>query len=280
MSSNLKPEVYDFKDGTRWLGAWLAWWQSGAKSPKQRSLGALANRCGVGKSTLSQVFAESRKPSREALLKYNKVLELDLDRIEYLCLLFDRDRAKTHGERLEFVAAIERRRREHEADTRPPISAGYISLWENLAIREVARVTPVPDDPDRLIQLLPPYLELDRDVVAHSLAWLREQGLLVRDTDGMLHAEREAFETGPTVDGARAIHRRALEQAERAIAAIPYDRRGLGLATVAIRSSELPALFEEWWAFQERVRDLADSTGTPDSVFQLTVQLLPILLPP
>lgn len=269
------PEVYDYTDGFVWLNAWFDWWREQRRRNTQLQF---AEQAGVTRSNVTNVLQRARVPSQETLGKYNTVIHLDPERFAYLCLLFEKERVIDHQLRTELVGEIQRRQRDNVDRTRPAVDRALLDSWENVVLREAARGHGIPPDPAEVAALFRTPVEVE--AVAAALDWLRERGMLVAGPGGRLVADRAAIRAGAAAPGVRGTHRRALAVAERAIETVPLAERELRILMAGLRAADVPLVIAEARTFISRVADIADHSGPPDVVYQISLQLVPVLTPP
>jgi uncharacterized protein (TIGR02147 family) len=264
------PEVYDHLAVVPYLTAWFAWWQSQRSSHTHR---AFAGRAQVGPGTLENVLAGRRRPSGATLQSFNRVLGLDDERLRYLQLLGELTAAVSVEERLEILARVVGHPGARAARRCVGDDVRYLGRWTNVAVRELARLGPIPRDPSALRGMLA--FDVAEELIHASVEDLLDLGMLEIRGDTFVARDR-AVETEVTSAGSSAFHVEMLDLARRSVGQMPPERRFLGSLTLTIPQARLPELQAEIWTFLRKMRDLSEASGPADTVAQLHVQLFPL----
>jgi uncharacterized protein (TIGR02147 family) len=269
--SPVRPELYDHHALVPYLTEWFEWWHAARPAHTHR---AFALKARVGGGTLENVLAGRRRPSAATLAAFNRVIGLDPERLAYLQLLGELAAATSIEARLEVLARLTAHPGAVAARQCVGDDVLYLRRWVNVAIRELAVLGPVPDDPVALRGMLA--FEVSVDTIQSAVTDLVDLGFVERTAD-MLVARERAVETPITAAGSAAFHGEMLSLARRSLDEMRGDRRFLGALTLTVPADRIPELHAEIWSFLRRVRDLSDgATAAPDTVTQLQVQLFPL----
>lgn len=149
----------------------------------------------------------------------------------------------------------------------PEDAADLIGLWYVPVLMELAGRDDFVRDPVALAAVIWP--RVDAAEIAAALDRMEELGFF----DGGNVATDRILD-GRLAEAARAYHVAQLEHARDALESIPHDERYLASLTVAIRSSDLPALLASLHRFHIEVVD-PHRAAAGDLVVQLSVQLFP-----
>lgn len=155
----------------------------------------------------------------------------------------------------------------------PSEKFAIIRDWYHLAILELVEIKGFKADPIWIGSRL----DLPVELVREAIARLVECGLLLVDEEKWRQTHRDLeLPSGPPSRQVREHHRQLLTKAGVALEEVSVDEREFSSQTFAVDRAlvgELKTLIRD---FQRQVAKLA-SSGTPDEVYALTIQLFPLL---
>lgn len=265
------PSVIEALDGFDWIMSWWQWWRELRRSHTQKRF---AEDAGVAAGALPMVLARRYTPTPGKLQAFNRVFKLDSASLACLQALFEVHRAKDADARTAALARHQALQRAWQEATRPVLDPAFLREWENVILREAARRSPLPASAEAVLRRFrfPPPIASVRAALERLVA----SGLLVAHPEGGWTADRNAVDTGPVAEGVRELYRRAFADAAESLDRVPHLERKLGLSTLSFRAEDLPEIHARLWAFLEGLRDLADSTSAPDTVYLVGVQVVPL----
>jgi uncharacterized protein (TIGR02147 family) len=158
--------------------------------------------------------------------------------------------------------------------------ASYWDSWVNVAVRSLVSCGSFTDEWERIGSLLRPHVSGAK--VREAVATLAELGFVEKDSDGFWRV-REPFlrdGKGPQVRALRHFHRQSLLLAVDAIENIPVDRRDISSVTVSIPESGYAEISEMVRDFRSRLLTAVSRMQVPDRVYQVSIQAIPLALPP
>lgn len=238
----------------------------------------MAQRLSMDPSLLSKILASERHLSHSRIQPVCDLLKLPPDQSEYFRLLVHYGKSKGHREAQACFARMAELRRVSPSPL-DDVQVAYWESWINVAVRSLLKCGEFRDEWERMGARLRPRQSPRkvREAVALleriGLAWKDEQGVW-RSRDGFLRDGSPA--QAPMV---RHFHRQSLLLALDSIEAIPSSRRDLSSVVVSIPVSEYPRIAEMARDFRSRVLSAVAGMSDPDSVHQISVQILPLALP-
>jgi len=238
----------------------------------------MAQRLAMDPSLLSKILASERHLAHSRVQPVCDILKLPPDQAEYFRLLVHYGKAKGHREAQACFTKMAELRRVSPAPL-DDVQVAYWESWIHVALRSLLKCGEFRDEWERMGALLRPRQTARR--TREATAVLERIGLAWKDSDGIWRA-RDGFLRDGSVAQApmvRHYHRQSLLLSMEAIEAIPKDQRDLSCLTVSIPIDEYPRIVEMVRDFRSRVLSVVSEMRDPDSVYQLSLQLVPLALP-
>jgi uncharacterized protein (TIGR02147 family) len=158
--------------------------------------------------------------------------------------------------------------------------ASYWDSWVNVAVRALVSCGNFQDEWDRIGDLLHPKVASAK--VKEAVATLAGLGFLEKRDDGFWHV-REPFlrdGKGSQTRALRHFHRQSLLLAVEAIESVPVEMRDLSSVTVSIPEKGYLEISEMIRDFRSRLLTAVSRMQGPDRVYQVSIQAIPLALPP
>jgi uncharacterized protein (TIGR02147 family) len=263
-------EVYAYQELRPLLRDWFELWQGEQKRNNHRTL---AEQTGLGDGTFDNIRLGRRAPAADTLRKLNRVMDLDEPRMDYLLRLAALGRARGTQAQRRALAAVLSHPGATEWVRSIPLDLRYLERWCNVALRELARLDPLPAAPADVRALL--CVPVSEESVERSLDTLCELALLRRRPDGRYEAVPGVVESGPTVEGARALHTEMMTAASLALEAVPHRERFFGSLTLALPPEAWPEVANALWTTLKDLRDRYERTDQAERVIQVSIHAFP-----
>lgn len=271
------PNIYEYIDYRAFLGDYYV----AAKSNNSAfSYRYFARKAGYSSPNfLKLVIDGKRNLSPDSIDRFSIALRLNRSEKRFFADLVAFDQAETPRDRnraFERVAASRRFRSARRLDNG---FFEYLSNWYYPVIREMTARADFEEDPAWIAaELYPPIKPAE---AARALELLLELGLVVRDEDGVLTRGEPSLTTGHEVRSLAIgnYHRQMLERAADSIEIVKRERRDISATTVCISMELVPELKQRIHGFREVINDLCDRDPSPDTVYQLNIQLFPLTDP-
>ena len=154
----------------------------------------------------------------------------------------------------------------------------FFSEWYHSALFEAIEIKGFKPDPKWIEEHLK--VKVSRDKISASLQLLENLGLTKFDekTERYNRTRNRITTADEVTDFAIATyHQRMIDLGKESIFQVDEGERDIGSVTIAIPSHLLPKLKKEMNEFQEKVLALAEQSRDPKSVYQLNLQLFPLI---
>lgn len=282
-ASNAAPptSVFSHLDFREYLKAWL---EARQASTPGYTLSRFARKAGCSYSHVRNVFSGDRKLLPPQLDGFIHALRLNSDEAEFFTILVRYQQSPSLLERAQLLQIISGMPKVRNARPLEGEAFEYLSRLSYGALYELAFSPDFREDPDWIGRMLgiPP------DEAGVALVDLKRVGLLLPQADG--GPARPGFavlKTPPDVHGAAMLmlHDRGLEAAERALSA-PNDQQHFFNIVAPIPGTMVEKMRESVSTIQARTTALLaelqhleatnPSDGTPQTVFAVQVQLVPV----
>lgn len=268
------PLIYRFNSFHEFLAAYFAV----EKTRNARfSYRWLAKKLGFRSHThLLRIVQGTDVPSPDVLAKLAELCGLSTEDLAFAKALLALQNAASPDERDFCSQKLSELRRDSPATLIAQEAFEMVAQWHHVAIFEMICLPGFTDDPawiaGRLGRAVTP------EQVADSLMRFERLGLTMRTKNGKITRTSDAFTTAHNIPSAaiRSFHRQLLERALAAIDGEPVSRRSLFGHTMPIDSGRMAEAQQLILEFRQRFHAVMSKTGSPDSIYHLAVQLLPL----
>jgi uncharacterized protein (TIGR02147 family) len=264
--------VYDFKDYREFLREFVS--RQKQENPQwtiagwARELGLLAT------TSLTKILNGQREPGEKICRKLVEYFRFDHDQIRYFDMLVrlnkcDDDHLKeVFQEKLMKLTPVPGKLFLDETRLE------MISDWTHLAIRQLASVSPLPNDPEWIARQL--VFEAPAAQVRRALDNLVVLGLLELK-DGFFRMSQSWITTQEDIPSKalRSHHSQMIENAKKSIEMVPVEKRQICGSTMAIPLNKMESAKSLIRQFASDMAKLMDSPSC-DQVYQLNVQFFPL----
>lgn len=275
--------VYEHEQFAGSLRAYLFYQQTNEANEAAWTIGAWARRLKLSRaSTLSNILAGRKVPSRELGLQIIQSMHLDPASSEYLVLLLE---AELNDDCVESVQ-LGIRRRLHILKMlakRFPLSledSEAVSRHAVLSIRELALLPDFKPESEWIRSRL--RLDVSHEESERAILTLVRAGLLVEKENGKFELSRGYYETPADTPSEliRRFHFESLDYAKTCLDSVPVEDRYVISNFLTIKKSDLPRLKESVEEFRKEINSVYDRTDlSGEEVYQFNLQLLPLTHP-
>lgn len=243
------------------------------------SLRWMAHKLAMDPSLLSKILAQERHLSHSRVQPVCDLLGLDGTEAEYFRLCVHYAKAKGHREAQACFARMAELRRISPVPL-DDVQVAYWESWIHVAVRSLLSCGRFRDEWERLGAMLRPRQSARR--AREAVLLLERVGLAFRDEDGIWQVRDAFLRDGSPAQApmVRHFHRQSLLLSLEAIESIPKELRDLSSLTVSIPPEGYPRIVEMIREFRSRVLAAVSGMDAPDRVYQLSLQLVPLGLPP
>lgn len=241
------------------------------------SYGMWANRLGLkATSSLTKIINGEREPGTEITSKMISFFNFDSIEEQYFNDLIRLSKIKDDP-RLKMML-MERMGREHP-DARLFVmddrSVEIISNWFGLTIREMVKLNDFVEDYEWIKKRL--MFDVSVEDIAKTMTDLLHQGLIKRNKQGKLVVSEGLLHTTNDVasEGIKRYHEQMLDNAKKALRAVPVHKREYNAETFVIDEANIPEAKEFIREFKAKfVRTFEEKEG--NQTYQLQVQFFPL----
>ncbi|MCB9495832.1 MAG: TIGR02147 family protein [Fibrobacteria bacterium] len=239
------------------------------------SLRWMAQRLVMDASLLSKILAQERHLSHSRVQPVCDLLGLEGAEAEYFRLCVHYAKAKGHREAQSCFVRMAELRRVSPVPL-DDVQVAYWESWIHVALRSLLSCGSFTDEWERLGSMLRPRQSARK--VREAVALLERIGLAFRDADGIWQVRDAFLRDGSPAQApmVRHFHRQSLLLSLEAIESLPKELRDLSSLTVSIPPEGYPRLVEMIREFRSRVLASVAGMESPDRVYQLSLQLVPL----
>jgi len=242
------------------------------------SLRWAAQRLAMDPSLFSKILAQERHLSHSRVQPVCDLLGLEGAEAEYFRLCVHYAKSKGHREAQACFVRMAELRRVSPVPL-DDIQVAYWESWIHVALRSLLSCGRFGDDWERLGGMLRPRQSARK--VREAVLLLERIGLAAKDDDGIWQVRDAFLRDGSSAQApmVRHFHRQSLLLSLEAIESLPKECRDLSSLTVSIPPEGYPRLVEMIREFRSRVLATVAGMDSPDRVYQLSLQLVPLGLP-
>lgn len=156
----------------------------------------------------------------------------------------------------------------------------YYDKWYVSAIREGICQHDYHDDWDLVAKSVHP--EISPDDAQKAVAWLCTHGLITKKKNGTYEQTHKAITTRSEVKSMviRNFNRTMIRLAERSLDGFPVEERHASGITVGLTKEAYAMIESEIEGFRDRVVKIVDSLDQSNSVYQVNIQMFPLMKSP
>lgn len=270
------PSVYSHSDYRTYLREWFQ---------AQKALRPVVSYRWIGQklfadpSLLAKIIAGERHLSSERIQPLVDLLGLVGLEAEYFRVLVQYGKAKTAKDAQMCFSRLAELRRVAPV----PLEDSQTEFWDSwihVAIRALVSCGSFSDEFELMGDRLHP--RISGSQVRKAMGTLAQLGFIERDSRG-IWTVREPFLRDGSPQQARALrhfHRQTLLLAAESVEGMPRGLRDLSSVTVSIPEEGYGEICEMVRDFRSRVLTAVSRMRSPDRVYQLGIQLVPLALPP
>ena len=270
------PSVYDYYDYRAFL---RDCYEERKKQDTYFSYRFMGNKAGLDAGYLVRVLQGLDHLPDRCIAKLSALFKLDREETAFLRALIAYNKARTQSRiretfaRLLQLRSVSRRSLEsHQYE--------YYNKWYYSAVRALIGLYDFDgSDYGQLARRLDPEISIDESREAVEL--LEKIGLIRRHEDGMYRVTDTMITTGEQwrSHAVRAYQKETFNLAVRSLEKQPPDKRDLSTVTFTVAEKDLDELRERIAEFRTSLLSMARQSDTPDTVYQLNVQLFPLNKP-
>lgn len=229
---------------------------------------------------LKMVFDGKRNLSNKSIEKFIKGLNLKENAAVYFRNLVRFNQAKTALEKQEHYRVLRSMAKMVPQYLIEDEHFDYFDKWYYSAIREGVTHYKYNDDWELVAAGVHPPITAQE--ACDAVGWLVEHGLLRKLKNGKYEQVQKAITTRSEVKSmaVRNFNRKMMQLAEQSLDAMPVKERYATGVTVGITREAYDVMVAEVEAFRDRIVKIVDSLEDGDRVYQVNVQLFPLMYSP
>jgi uncharacterized protein (TIGR02147 family) len=156
----------------------------------------------------------------------------------------------------------------------------YYDKWYYSALREGVCQYDYKDDWEAVARCVHP--EISPEDAQKAVAWLLSRGLIKKLNNGRYEQTHKAITTRSEVTSlvVRNFNRTMIRLAERSLDGFPVHERYASGITVGLTGEAYDMIVAEMEGFRDRVVKIVDSLEASDGVYQLNMQMFPLMRSP
>lgn len=199
--------------------------------------------------------------------------------LQYFLLMVDYNDSKDSSKKKKAFDAMIAFASSHNVRTMDGNAFAYFDSWKNPVLRELAVAMPNANFSEMAERCYPEITPLE---VAETIAFLKDNNLLVQDKEGHYHCIDRAITTGNMQSVPEPVHSMQLQMSELAIDALkklPVAERNFSGVTMGITAKAYEKILAEMAKFRRRVLAIATEDEETEQVYRLNLQLFPLTKP-
>ena len=269
------PDLFQHTDYRAFLREWFL---EAKESSPALSYRFMATRLDIDPGFLVHIFHGQKHFSEKHLMAMIRVLKLDKRQGEYFTRLVSFGKAKGEQEIARRFAELMELR---ESKVRQVESSHYryYQHWYLPAIRCLVAARTIEGDGTAVARMLRPAITPKE--AREAMVVLEKLRMIRKTSDGTWEALDTHVSTGDVWTGLaiRNFQKQTLELASQALESTPKEEREISTMTLAIARDEMITVQEMVREFRSKLARWAVSTPNADTVFQLNIQLFPVVEP-
>jgi uncharacterized protein (TIGR02147 family) len=270
--------VFEYIDYRRFL---KDFYDDAKKTRKYFSYRFFALRAGVNAPILLKMVIDGKRNlSTKTIDKFIKGVGLKEKEAVFFRNLVHFNQAKSSLEKQEYYRVLKSMSDQVSQHVMEDDHFDYYDKWYVSAIREGICQHDYNDNWDLVAKSVHP--EISPDDAQKAVAWLCAHDLLKKQKNGRYEQTHTAITTRSEVKSmvVRNFNRVMIRLAERSLDDVPVQERYASGITVGCTKEAYDMVVAEMEGFRDRVVKIVDSLDTSDSVYQLNMQLFPLMRSP
>jgi uncharacterized protein (TIGR02147 family) len=251
------------------------------KTRKYFSYRFFALRAGVNAPILLKMVIDGKRNlSRKTIDKFIKGVGLKEKEAVFFRNLVHFNQAKSSLEKQEYYRVLKSMSDQVPQHLMEDDHFDYYDKWYLSALREGICQHDYSDNWDLVAKSVHP--EISPDDAQKAVAWLLAHDLLKKQKNGRYEQTHKAITTRSEVKSmvVRNFNRVMIRLAERSLDEVPVQERYASGITVGLTKEAYDMIMAEMEGFRDRVIKIVDSLDASDSVYQLNMQMFPLMRSP
>jgi uncharacterized protein (TIGR02147 family) len=237
-----------------------------------------ADDLGFSKTNVLHLIIKGKRPlSAKAAEKIAAVLELKASDRKYFLDLVNYQNSDDSVEREQiFQEMVELKAKKLKTAETLVDQLEFFTEWYHSAIYELSFTHMFDHDPKTLAGLLQPKIRPEQ--ARKSLELLIRMGLLKAEAGGYLKPQHSRITTGDEIASLAITryHQKMIDLGKESLTNIPADLRDVSSISISIPEHMIPQLKQELSAFRKKILAMAAAGESPNSVYQMNIQLFPL----
>ncbi len=227
---------------------------------------------------LKMVMDGKRNLSRKSINQFIKGIGLKEKEAVFFRNLVLFNQAKSAIEKYEFYSLLQSLQKLVPQHLMEEDHFEYFDKWYYSVIREGICQHHYKDDWEKIASCVIP--KITPTQARQAVEWLLKNGFIRKTKDGGYEQVQKAITTKSEVNSliVRNFNRKMIKLAESSLDAIDVKNRYATGITVGLTRESYDIIIAEIEAFRNRIVQIADSLERPDSVFQVNMQLFPLMV--
>jgi uncharacterized protein (TIGR02147 family) len=270
--------VFEYIDYRRFL---KDFYDDAKKTRKYFSYRFFALRAGVNAPILLKMVIDGKRNlSSKTIDKFIKGVGLKEKEAVFFRNLVRFNQAKSSLEKQEYYRVLKSMSDQVPQHLMEDDHFDYYDKWYVSAIREGICQHDYHDNWDMVAKSV--YPEISPDDAQKAVAWLCAHGLLNKKKNGRCEQTHKAITTRSEVKSmvVRNFNRVMIRLAERSLDDFPVEERYASGITVGLTKEAYAMIESEIEGFRDRVVKIVDSLDQSDSVYQVNIQMFPLMKSP
>jgi uncharacterized protein (TIGR02147 family) len=276
--NEIMKSVFEYIDYRRYLKDFYDFQK---KTKKYFSYRFFALKAGINSPILlKMVFDGKRNLSRKTLEKFIGGLNLKEKEALYFRNLVLFNQAKSALEKQEHYRVLRSMAQQVPQYIMENDHFEYFDKWYFSAVREGVCQHEYRDDWDTIASSVRPAITSAQ--AKDAVTWLLKQGFIKKLKNGQYEQVHKAVSTRSEVRSlvVRNFNRKMIQLAERSLDEFPISERYATGITVGLTREAYDILVAEIEAFRDRVVNIVDALDTGDRVYQVNIQMYPLMVAP
>jgi uncharacterized protein (TIGR02147 family) len=276
--NEIMKSVFEYIDYRRYLKDFYDFQK---KTKKYFSYRFFALKAGINSPILlKMVFDGKRNLSRKTLEKFIGGLNLKEKEALYFRNLVLFNQAKSALEKQEHYRVLRSMAQQVPQYIMENDHFEYFDKWYFSAVREGVCQHEYRDDWETIASSVRPAITSVQ--ARDAVTWLLKQGFIKKLKNGQYEQVHKAVSTRSEVRSfvVRNFNRKMIQLAERSLDEFPISERYATGITVGLTREAYDILVAEIEAFRDRVVNIVDALDTGDRVYQVNIQMYPLMVAP
>jgi uncharacterized protein (TIGR02147 family) len=273
----MKP-IFEYIDYRQYL---KDYYTEAKKEKKYFSYRFFALRAGVSAPILLKMVVDGKRNlSRTTIDKFIKGVGIREKEAVFFRNLVLFNQAKSALEKQEYYRVLKSMTDQVPQHLMEDDHFDYYDKWYYSALREGICQYDYKDDWEAVARSVHP--EISPEDAQRAIGWLLSRGLIKKSKDGRYEQTHKAITTRSEVKSmvVRNFNRVMIRLAERSLDDVPVHERYASGITVGCTKEAYDMIVAEMEGFRDRVIKIVDSLDASDGVYQLNMQMFPLMRSP